>query len=91
MPGFFEQFTSGEFNGLATTEELMLLGWTVVSVSHRHGAPFPCSEQAACSGHIKGASYRLHNHAELIPEHVRATAAITPPLPPKRQRGHPGK
>ena len=40
---------------------------------------------------IEGASYRLRNHADLIPEHVRATASITPPPPPKRKRGRPRK
>ena len=40
---------------------------------------------------IEGASYRLRNHADLIPEHVRATAPITPPPPPKRRRGRPRK
>ncbi|WP_111735877.1 IS21-like element helper ATPase IstB [Roseovarius amoyensis] len=39
---------------------------------------------------IEGASYRLRSHADLIPEHVRANAPITPPLPPKR-RGRPPK
>jgi DNA replication protein DnaC len=39
---------------------------------------------------IEGASYRLRAHAELIPEHARAHAAITPPPPPKR-RGRPPK
>jgi hypothetical protein len=39
--------------------------------------------------HIEGASYRLRAHADLIPEHARAHAAITPP-PPKR-RGRPPK
>ncbi|MCQ0093267.1 IS21-like element helper ATPase IstB [Roseovarius sp. M141] len=37
---------------------------------------------------IEGASYRLRAHADLIPEHVRANAPITPPPPPKR-RGRP--
>ncbi len=40
---------------------------------------------------IEGASHRLRNHADLIPEHVRATAPITPPPPPKRKRGRPRK
>jgi len=40
--------------------------------------------------HIEGASYRLRAHADLIPEHTRAHAAITPPPPPKR-RGRPPK
>jgi len=38
---------------------------------------------------IEGASYRLRAHADLIPEHVRANAPISPP-PPKR-RGRPPK
>ena len=45
----------------------------------------------ACAIQIEGSSYRLRNHADLIPEHVRATASITPPAPPKRKRGRPGK
>ena len=39
---------------------------------------------------IEGASYRLRHHSDLIPEHTRAHAAITPPPPPKR-RGRPLK
>lgn len=39
---------------------------------------------------IEGASYRLRAHADLIPEHLRANAPITPPPPPKR-RGRPRK
>lgn len=39
---------------------------------------------------IEGASYRLRNHADLIPEHTRAHATLTPPPPPKR-RGRPTK
>lgn len=39
---------------------------------------------------IEGASYRLRAHADLIPEHTRAHAAIAPPPPPKR-RGRPPK
>jgi DNA replication protein DnaC len=39
---------------------------------------------------IEGASYRLRAHADLIPEHTRSHAAITPPPPPKR-RGRPPK
>ena len=39
---------------------------------------------------IEGASYRLRQHADLIPEHVRTTASITPPPPPKK-RGRPKK
>lgn len=39
---------------------------------------------------IEGASYRLRAHTDLIPEHVRANAAITPPPAPKR-RGRPPK
>jgi len=39
---------------------------------------------------IEGASYRLRHHTDLIPEHTRAHASITPPPPPKR-RGRPPK
>lgn len=35
---------------------------------------------------IEGASYRLRAHADLIPEHVRANAPISPP-PAKKRRG----
>lgn len=40
---------------------------------------------------IEGSSYRLRQHAELMPEHLRSKAVISPPaqaLPPKR-RGRP--
>ena len=37
---------------------------------------------------IEGASYRLRQHADLVPEHVRSKALITPPPAPKR-RGRP--
>ncbi|MBB6414373.1 hypothetical protein HNQ71_007083 [Mesorhizobium sangaii] len=42
---------------------------------------------------IEGPSYRLRQHAELMPEHVRSKALITPPsfAPPSRQRGRPPK
>ena len=42
---------------------------------------------------IEGASYRLRQHAELVPEHIRSKALITPPLPgpPPRRRGRPPK
>jgi DNA replication protein DnaC len=39
---------------------------------------------------IEGASYRLRSHADLIPEHARTNAPITPPPPPRR-RGRPPK
>lgn len=39
---------------------------------------------------IEGASYRLRAHTDLIPEHVRSNASITPPPAPKR-RGRPPK
>ena len=38
--------------------------------------------------HIEGARYRLREHTDLIPEHVRANAPISPPPAPKR-RGRP--
>ncbi|MBB2168054.1 ATP-binding protein [Gluconacetobacter aggeris] len=37
---------------------------------------------------IEGASYRLRQHADLVPEHTRAHANLTPPPLPKR-RGRP--
>jgi len=37
---------------------------------------------------IEGSSYRLRQHAELVPEHVRSKALITPP-PAPRSRGRP--
>lgn len=40
---------------------------------------------------IEGASYRLRQHAELIPEHVRSKAVITPPPAPKRRGRPPAK
>jgi DNA replication protein DnaC len=42
---------------------------------------------------IEGSSYRLRQHAELVPEHIRAKALITPPLPGPlpRRRGRPPK
>ena len=39
---------------------------------------------------IEGASYRLRAHTDLIPEHTRTIATITPPPPPRR-RGRPPK
>ena len=42
---------------------------------------------------IEGSSYRLRQHAELMPEHLRSKAAITPPSinPAPRPRGRPPK
>ena len=42
---------------------------------------------------IEGSSYRLRQHAELMPEHVRSKALITPPSvnQPPRPRGRPPK
>ena len=37
---------------------------------------------------IEGSSYRLRQHADLVPEHVRSKALINPPPLPKR-RGRP--
>jgi DNA replication protein DnaC len=37
---------------------------------------------------IEGSSYRLRQHADLVPEHVRSKAHINPPPPPKK-RGRP--
>ncbi|MER9632592.1 IS21-like element helper ATPase IstB [Mesorhizobium sp. M0296] len=42
---------------------------------------------------IEGSSYRLRQHAELMPEHLRSKASITPPTlnAPSRPRGRPPK
>jgi hypothetical protein len=41
---------------------------------------------------IEGSSYRLRQHAELMPEHVRSKALITPPaFAPPKPRGRPPK
>jgi DNA replication protein DnaC len=40
---------------------------------------------------IEGASYRLRQHANLVPEHVRSKTLITPPPAPKRRRRQPAK
>lgn len=42
---------------------------------------------------IEGSSYRLRQHADLMPEHVRSKATITPPTPTplRRPRGRPPK
>ena len=41
---------------------------------------------------IAGSSYRLRQHADLVPEHLRCTAPITPPpAPAPRRRGRPPK
>ena len=37
---------------------------------------------------IEGASYRMRQHAGLVPEHVRINATINPPPTPKK-RGRP--
>jgi len=42
---------------------------------------------------IEGSSYRLRQHAELMPEHLRSKALINPPTyaPPAKPRGRPPK
>ena len=42
---------------------------------------------------IEGASYRLRQHAELVPEHIRSKALIQPPpiAPAPKRRGRPPK
>jgi DNA replication protein DnaC len=42
---------------------------------------------------IEGSSYRLRQHADLVPEHIRSKALIQPPpiMPPPRRRGRPPK
>jgi DNA replication protein DnaC len=40
---------------------------------------------------IEGSSYRLRQHANLVPENVRATSTINPPAQPKRRGRPPGR
>lgn len=42
---------------------------------------------------IEGSSYRLREHADLLPEHIRSKSLITPPhaVAPMRRRGRPPK
>jgi DNA replication protein DnaC len=40
---------------------------------------------------IEGSSYRLRQHADLVPEHVRSKATIASPPAPKRRGRQPGK
>jgi DNA replication protein DnaC len=40
---------------------------------------------------IEGSSYRLRQHADLVPEHLRAKALAAPPPAPKRRGRPPGK
>lgn len=40
---------------------------------------------------IEGSSYRLRQHADLVPEHVRSKALINPPPAPKRRGRPPGR
>jgi DNA replication protein DnaC len=40
---------------------------------------------------IEGSSYRLRQHADLIPEHLRSKAIVNPPSQPPRRRGRPLK
>lgn len=40
---------------------------------------------------IEGSSYRLRQHADLVPEHLRAKPLATPPPTPKRRGRPPGK
>src|SRR3989440_51134 len=40
---------------------------------------------------IEGSSYRLRQHADLVPEHVRSKATITSPPTLKRRGRQPGK
>lgn len=41
---------------------------------------------------IEGASYRLRHHSELLPEHIRSKALISPPIAPApKRRGRPPK
>ena len=45
-----------------------------------------CFQHHAVVIQIEGTSYRLRQHADLVPEHVRSKALITPPPAPKRRK-----
>jgi hypothetical protein len=49
----------------------------------------------AVVGQIEGVSYRLRQHADLVPEHIRSKALIHPPstsaITPQKRRGRPRK
>ena len=55
---------------------------------HRAQSKRDQADEGAVVVQIEGASYRLRQHADLVPEHVRSKAMITPPPAPKR-RGRP--
>ena len=40
---------------------------------------------------IEGSSYRMRQHADLLPEHSRSSSPINPPPPPKRRGRPPSK
>jgi len=40
---------------------------------------------------IEGSSYRMRQHADLVPEHVRASSPLNPPPAPKRRGRPPSK
>ncbi len=40
---------------------------------------------------IEGSSYRMRQHADLVPEHVRSSSPLHPPPPPKRRGRPPSK
>src|SRR6266568_1859156 len=40
---------------------------------------------------IEGSSYRMRQHADLVPEHVRASSPLHPPPAPKRRGRPPSK
>lgn len=65
------------------------LGGTDLDTDPCPGAPGP-GDAGRVDAPGEGASYRLRHHADLIPEHTRSHATITPPPPPKR-RGRPPK
>ncbi len=40
---------------------------------------------------IEGSSYRMRQHADLVPEHIRASSPLNPPPAPKRRGRPPAK
>ena len=70
-------------------QELKREGLSISAIARRTGLLDRLLHHAVVV-RIEGASYRLRKHADLIPEHVRTNAPITPPPPPKK-RGRPKK
>jgi hypothetical protein len=92
LPGESEPVLPGRSRGIRGFGRASLGGHLLRrhAQGHRQGPPACCGRllHHAVVIQIEGASYRLRGHADIIPEHVRANAPITPP-PPQKRRGRP--